>query len=179
MTSMIVEESFAALIGIIFIYEAFSKIIDINRYRPARLQTNQALPPNCSCTMWNGTNLAQGNMTISVRNRFEQLEDRELKSVISSSRSVLLPKSSLPIHESILSSTLRQSLRSRCVLLLDPALRINLHLGLYPEKLQIHSFLPDDCEFRSLIDTAPSLRTTFRSVRKSAISVSSWPSSSM
>lgn len=59
------EESFAALIGIIFIYEAFNKIIDINKHRPARLQTNQFLPSNCSCTMWNGTRLNQANMTIS------------------------------------------------------------------------------------------------------------------
>jgi hypothetical protein len=43
------EESFAALIGIIFIYEAFDKMIEINKQRPVRLHTNEILPSNCSC----------------------------------------------------------------------------------------------------------------------------------
>jgi hypothetical protein len=59
----ILEESFAALIGIIFIYEAFSKMIDINKQRPVRLHTNKLLPSNCSCLASDTTN---NSMTINV-----------------------------------------------------------------------------------------------------------------
>ncbi|CAM4906352.1 unnamed protein product [Rotaria socialis] len=59
------EESFAALIGIIFIYEAFDKIIDINRHRPVRLHTNQILPPNCSCLTSNRARTLNLIMTIN------------------------------------------------------------------------------------------------------------------
>ncbi len=58
------EESFAALIGIIFIYEAFDKMIDINHIRPVRLRTNARLPSNCTCITSNGT--LYGNSTINV-----------------------------------------------------------------------------------------------------------------
>ncbi|UJR16088.1 hypothetical protein I4U23_003000 [Adineta vaga] len=50
------EESFAALIGIIFIYEAFDKMIEINQHRPVRLHTRKVLPPNCSCALTKYTN---------------------------------------------------------------------------------------------------------------------------
>ncbi len=63
---LFLEESFAALIGIIFIYEAFSKMIDINRHRPVRLHTVDTLPSNCSCTNSNGTVFRSPNTTISV-----------------------------------------------------------------------------------------------------------------
>ncbi|CAF1088075.1 unnamed protein product, partial [Didymodactylos carnosus] len=43
------EESFAALIGIIFIYESFDKIIDISTQSPFRRKTERLLPDNCSC----------------------------------------------------------------------------------------------------------------------------------
>ena len=62
------EESFAALIGIIFIYEAFHKIIGINEQLPARLHTNQVLPSNCSCLNLNFTSSKLGSTTsIHVR----------------------------------------------------------------------------------------------------------------
>ena len=62
------EESFAALIGIIFIYEAFDKMIDINKQRPLRLNTVDALPPNCFCSFVNGTTLSNSSATINVIN---------------------------------------------------------------------------------------------------------------
>ncbi len=60
------EESFAALIGIIFIYEAFDKMIEINRHRPVRLHTTKILPTNCSCIGSNGTSYGRSYMTINV-----------------------------------------------------------------------------------------------------------------
>ncbi|CAF0834824.1 unnamed protein product [Adineta ricciae] len=59
------EESFAALIGIIFIYEAFDKMIEINKQRPLRLNTVDALPPNCSCLLVDGTRLFNPSATIN------------------------------------------------------------------------------------------------------------------
>jgi len=59
------EESFAALIGIIFIYEAFSKMIDINEQRPVRLHTTSILPSNCSCILSNGTLYGNSNTRIT------------------------------------------------------------------------------------------------------------------
>ena len=64
---LIVEESFAALIGIIFIYEAFDKILDIRRLRPVRLHTVNPLPNNCSCRSQNWTSYLRPNTTINVR----------------------------------------------------------------------------------------------------------------
>ncbi|CAF3524763.1 unnamed protein product [Rotaria socialis] len=48
------EESFAALIGIIFIYEAFDKMIEINHNQPVRLHTVETLPLNCTCIKSDG-----------------------------------------------------------------------------------------------------------------------------
>ncbi|CAF0758464.1 unnamed protein product [Rotaria sordida] len=59
------EESFAALIGIIFIYEAFDKMIEINRHRAVRLHTNKILPSNCSCLISNKTRNWNFSMTIN------------------------------------------------------------------------------------------------------------------
>ncbi|CAF0790608.1 unnamed protein product [Adineta steineri] len=59
------EESFAALIGIIFIYEAFDKMIEINHHQPARLHTNEILPPNCSCLISNRRKRYQ-NSTMTI-----------------------------------------------------------------------------------------------------------------
>jgi hypothetical protein len=101
------EESFAALIGIIFIYEAFNKIIDINKHRPARLQTNQFLPSNCSCTMWNGTRLNQANMTISVRNRSDKCEDFELNK-----RKIIFFFSSLVLRIRLINSAIHRVVHS-------------------------------------------------------------------
>lgn len=63
------EESFAALIGIIFIYEAFDKMIEINHHRPVRLHANRVLPANCSCSTVNGTSFGSPTETISVNQR--------------------------------------------------------------------------------------------------------------
>lgn len=65
----VLEESFAALIGIIFIYEAFDKMLDIKRQRPVRLHTIEPLPGNCSCRSQNWTSYQRPNTTISVRNK--------------------------------------------------------------------------------------------------------------
>ncbi|CAF2401099.1 unnamed protein product [Rotaria sp. Silwood2] len=59
------EESFAALIGIIFIYEAFDKMIEINHHRPVRLHTVKLLPSNCSCLTSNAASDWNFNMTIN------------------------------------------------------------------------------------------------------------------
>ncbi|CAF1020101.1 unnamed protein product [Adineta steineri] len=59
------EESFAALIGIIFVYEAFDKMIEINQAVPVRLHTTDALPSNCSCTLFNGTQIST-NSTLTL-----------------------------------------------------------------------------------------------------------------
>ena len=60
------EESFAALIGIIFIYEAFDKMIEINRHRPVRLQTTKLLPEHCTCRSGSTANYWKPSMTMSV-----------------------------------------------------------------------------------------------------------------
>lgn len=61
------EESFAALIGIIFIYEAFDKMTEINRHRPVRLHTTKILPSDCSCLGLNQTIRSnKSNITINV-----------------------------------------------------------------------------------------------------------------
>ena len=65
--TLYLEESFAALIGIIFIYEAFDKMIEINHNRPVRLHTTETLPSNCSCTTSNRTSGWTSDMTINVR----------------------------------------------------------------------------------------------------------------
>ncbi|CAF3643219.1 unnamed protein product [Rotaria sordida] len=59
------EESFAALIGIIFIYEAFDKMIEINSQQPVRLHTTKILPSNCTCIKENDTLNRTKQMTIS------------------------------------------------------------------------------------------------------------------
>ncbi|CAF3369159.1 unnamed protein product [Rotaria sp. Silwood1] len=59
------EESFAALIGIIFIYEAFDKMIEINHHRPVRLHTNKVLSSNCSCLISDRANGWNSKMTIN------------------------------------------------------------------------------------------------------------------
>jgi hypothetical protein len=65
------EESFAALIGIIFIYEAFDKMIEINKHRPVRLHTVDALPSNCTCASRNWTSsYRNGSVTINVNEFF-------------------------------------------------------------------------------------------------------------
>jgi hypothetical protein len=68
------EESFAALIGIIFIYEAFDKMIDINRQRPVRLHTDMFLPANCSCKTRNQTKPWKSPMTINVLLTYDKHE---------------------------------------------------------------------------------------------------------
>ncbi|CAF2962810.1 unnamed protein product [Rotaria sp. Silwood2] len=60
------EESFAALIGIIFIYEAFDKMIEINKHQPVRLNTNRFLPPGCTCLQENNASNWTTTMTISA-----------------------------------------------------------------------------------------------------------------
>ncbi|CAF0728534.1 unnamed protein product [Didymodactylos carnosus] len=67
------EESFAALIGIIFIYEAFDKTIDINKSYPFRLKTEHLLPDNCSCI---GGNL--GNLTAKYGLSFDECMRQDL-----------------------------------------------------------------------------------------------------
>ncbi|CAF3368958.1 unnamed protein product [Rotaria sp. Silwood1] len=59
------QESFAALIGIIFIYEAFDKMIEINHHRPVRLHTNKVLSSNCSCLISDRANGWNSKMTIN------------------------------------------------------------------------------------------------------------------
>ncbi|CAF1216222.1 unnamed protein product [Rotaria sp. Silwood1] len=59
------EESFAALIGIIFIYEAFDKMIEINKKQPVQLHTTALLPPGCTCIRDNIA-LNRTRMTISA-----------------------------------------------------------------------------------------------------------------
>lgn len=98
------EESFAALIGIIFIYEAFNKILDINRHRPARLHTDQYLPPNCSCSIWNGTTISRANMTINVRHLHPLIEFK-LKTCFSSSPATKIKLINLLVHHVVHSMT--------------------------------------------------------------------------
>ncbi|CAF3452133.1 unnamed protein product [Rotaria sp. Silwood1] len=59
------KESFAALIGIIFIYEAFDKMIEINKKQPVQLHTTALLPPGCTCIRDNIA-LNRTRMTISA-----------------------------------------------------------------------------------------------------------------
>lgn len=68
------EESFAGLIGIIFVYEAFDKMLDIRRQRPVRLHTVESLPNNCTCSSSNWTSYRYPNTTISVRHPSLSLE---------------------------------------------------------------------------------------------------------
>jgi len=63
---LFLEESFAALIGIIFVYEAFDKMIDIKQQRPVLLHTVNILPSNCTCTALNGTLYRTPKTTINV-----------------------------------------------------------------------------------------------------------------
>jgi hypothetical protein len=65
----LVEESFAALIGIIFIYEAFDKMIEINHQRPVRLHTDKILPSNCSCIISNRRGNESSPITINVQKK--------------------------------------------------------------------------------------------------------------
>lgn len=67
--SVLLEESFAALIGIIFVYEAFDKMIEVNQHRPVRLHTTDALPKNCSCRSATGPVYWKSTMSINVRIR--------------------------------------------------------------------------------------------------------------
>ena len=65
------EESFAALIGIIFVYEAFDKMIEIKKQRPVRLHTVNTLPSNCTCRSQNWTSIYKnGSTTINVNEYF-------------------------------------------------------------------------------------------------------------
>jgi len=63
---LFLEESFAALIGIIFVYEAFDKMLDINKHRPVRFHTTNMLPTNCSCVPFNRTQTPNSTKTINV-----------------------------------------------------------------------------------------------------------------
>lgn len=62
-----VEESFAALIGIIFIYESFDKMIEISHQRPVRLNTLEILPDSCSCRSARGGIYRKSMASINVK----------------------------------------------------------------------------------------------------------------
>ena len=64
--SFFLEESFAALIAIIFIYEAFDKMIEISGQKPVRLQTVNLLSSKCTCVNENGTIAGSTSLTINV-----------------------------------------------------------------------------------------------------------------
>lgn len=70
------EENFAGLIGIIFVDEAIDKMIDINRRRPMRLNTQHVLSPRCSGMLWNSsmTNTRNGTISINVSTLGEKAE---------------------------------------------------------------------------------------------------------
>jgi hypothetical protein len=58
------EESFAMLIAIIFIYEAFKKLFEINDHKPVNLHPGKPLDYTCTC------NLTGANVTDDYRKYF-------------------------------------------------------------------------------------------------------------
>lgn len=64
------EESFACLIAIIFIYEAFKKQFSIIKHYGINPHPEIPIPTDCTCMAPNATNVTDGNMT-TVTSLFE------------------------------------------------------------------------------------------------------------
>ena len=143
-----VEESFAALIGIIFVYEAFDKMIDINRQRPVQLHTNAILPPNCTCITQNGTANWKSTITINVRARSNHDP---------SSRFLCLGLHQEPCVSIRWDAMWRfqcENLHPGRFLLLHPSLLFHVHPGVHVEKLQIQPIPAHDRSYCALMRQA-------------------------